>query len=113
MAITSDRYCQHDNYQRVIDLPGNSTRSVELGYWISPLGDTVSSLVAGAGPRRADVFYFDLYLIPSPRWSGGRVRVEIKIAWNLLKVRHKRIVIKRRVSAIKRSQSEAINSSSG
>ena len=54
-----------------------------------------------------DVYFLDLYLLPPPHWSAGRIKIALRISSRALTIRDKRIVIKRRVSAIQRTQTEA------
>jgi hypothetical protein len=47
----------------------------------------------------SDVVRIDIYVLPPPAWSGGKLRIDLRISNRTLDVRDRWIAVRRRISA--------------
>jgi hypothetical protein len=88
---------------------GGAGETVEINRSINPVGSNTggSPLGQALGVQPTDLATFDFYLLPPPQWSAGRIAVEVRIEMRSVATRAKRMVIKRRITAVNNTHTDA------
>jgi hypothetical protein len=102
-ATISDKF-KYVNGTMVRQIRGDGS-SIDMNVRVGSYGSE-SDLFSPGRPQRSDICRHEIYLLPPPDWSEGSMRVDLRISSKALTIRHKRIVIRRRIGARPKRQIE-------